>query len=277
MRFVVISGMSGAGKTTARFALEDLGYFAVDNLPPPLWPALVETLEAQGLKRAAAVVDIRAEAFLPDLEAALATLRQAGVRVQVVYLEASSEVLLKRYNLTRRVHPLGTGNLLAEIAQERRALAPVRALADVVVDTSQKTPRDLKAFLSTYLGEAEAFVLRLVSFGFKWGPPREADLVLDVRALPNPHYAPKLKPRTGADPEVAAYIFRPEFEAYYRALLTTTGLAADAARQAGRGLYTVAIGCTGGRHRSVATAIRLGEDLASRFTLEVEHRDVDKE
>ncbi len=270
MGFLVLSGLSGAGKTTARGFLEDLGYFMVDNLPPSLWPGLLEEAQARGLDRVGVVVDARALRFFAGLEEALDRLKPT-----VVYLEARPEVLLRRYNLTRRLHPLGAGNLFQEINQERQILGPLRARADLILDTSDLLPRELKASLSRFLGEEAPFALRLLSFGFQWGPPQEADLVLDVRLLPNPHYDPSLQPKTGLDPEVRAYVFR-EGEVYYRALLTVVGLAAEGAKGEGRGFYTVAIGCTGGRHRSVAVAERLAEDLASRFKVEVVHRDAAK-
>lgn len=272
MRFLVLSGLSGAGKTTARNALEDLGYFIVDNLPPVLWSDLVRTIEEGGVERAGVVVDARTLPFFGGLETALNELRPL-----VVFLEARPEVLLRRYNLTRRLHPLGAGNLMREIGEERKALAPLRERADLVLDTSDLSPRALMEALARFLGEARGFLLRLISFGFKWGPPQEADLVLDVRPLPNPHYDPLLKPKTGLDPEVRAYVFREETEPYYRALLTTLGLAAEGARREGRMAYTAAIGCTGGRHRSVAVAERLAEELSARFRVEVTHRDVEKE
>ena len=217
-------------------------------------------------------MDARALAFFQDLEEVLEALRPT-----VVYLEARPEVLLRRYNLTRRVHPLGAGNLMREIAEERRALAGLRGRAHLVVDTSELSPRGLKEALARFLGEEGGFLLRLVSFGFKWGPPQEADLVLDVRPLPNPHYDPALRPRTGLDPEVRRYVFSEAAEPYYRALLAVAGLAAEGARAEGRAFYTVAVGCTGGRHRSVAVAERLAEELSGRFAVEVVHRDVERE
>ncbi|BDG17425.1 RNase adapter RapZ [Thermus brockianus] len=272
MRFLVLTGLSGAGKTTAKGFLEDLGYFMVDNLPPSLWKSLLEGLAARGIVRAGVVLDARALPFFAELEEALAALRPV-----VVFLEARPEVLLRRYNLTRRLHPLGAGNLMREIEEERKALGNLRAQAHLVLDTSELSPRALKEALVRFLGEEAGFTLRLLSFGFKWGPPPEADLVLDVRPFPNPHYEPALKPKSGLDPEVKAYVFREDLEAYYRALLTVAGLAAEGAKAEGRAFYTVAVGCTGGRHRSVAVAERLAEELSGRFRVEVTHRDVAKE
>jgi UPF0042 nucleotide-binding protein len=272
MRFVVVSGQSGAGRTTAHFALEDLGYYSVDNLPPQLWPNLLNVLYPAGIEKIAVVIDVRAGKLLDDLDTTLYQLKPF-----LIYLEARSDVLLKRYNLSRRLHPLGTSNLLREIERERNLLSPLRDRADLVIDTSDRSPRDLKETLEQALGEDEGFLLRLMSFGFKWGPPQDADLVLDVRSLPNPFYDPKLKDQPGTNPEVAAYVFSNSGdETYYRALLTTIGLAAESAKKTGRAAYTVAIGCTGGRHRSVAVAERLTTELSGRFRVKLEHRDLEK-
>ena len=275
MRLVVLSGLSGAGKTTARFALEDAGYFTVDNLPPPLWGDLLDALARAGIERAAIVVDVRSAPWLEEVERALARARERA-EVQLVFLEARPEVLLARYNLTRRAHPLGEGRLALELERERAVLGRVRELADFVLDTSKTSARELVARVLELVGEPRGFLLRLVSFGFKWGPPPDADLVLDARGFPNPYYDEALRERPGTEPEVRAYVFPPEHEDRYRAMLTLVALSAEAARDEGRRGYTVAVGCTGGFHRSVAVANRLAEDLASRFAVEVEHRDLEK-
>ncbi len=274
MQLVLLSGLSGAGKTTARFALEDAGYYTVDNLPPPLWPELVERLAGVGVERAAIVVDVRAAPWIGTLEAVLAGLR-ARAGTTAIFLEARPEVLLRRYNLTRRVHPLGTGQLTRELQRERAALAPVRVLADFVIDTSDLAPRELKARILDLLGAGRRFLLRLVSFGFKWGLPQDADLVLDARGFPNPYYRPELKDRPGLNPEVQAYVLKGQ-EDRYQAMLALLGFAAEAAEREGRKGYTAAVGCTGGFHRSVALVLRLAEDLSSRFEVEVAHRDLEK-
>lgn len=272
MRFVVLSGQSGAGLTSARMALEDLGYFSVDNLPPQLWSDLLKTLATKGIQKVAVVVDIRTRDLLDSAEDILQSLKPF-----IIYLEAKADILLKRYNLSRRLHPLGMGNLLREIDEERSALSTLRDRADLVIDTSDRTPRQLKEALESSLGEEEGFLLRVLSFGFKWGPPQDADLVLDVRSLPNPFYDPELKTQPGTNPKVASYVFSDKkLEPFYRALLTTVGLSAEGARQTGRAAYTVAIGCTGGQHRSVAVAERLAQELSSRFRVELEHRDLEK-
>jgi len=275
MRLVLISGLSGAGKTTARFALEDSGYFTVDNLPPPLWLPLLDTLSRSGRQRAAIVVDVRSAPWFAELSGALSELKRRAEVVHI-FLEASPEVLLRRYNLTRRVHPLGSGSLGEELAREREALAPLRELADFVLDTSHVTARELKTRVLDLLGERREFLLRILSFGFKWGPPQEADLVLDARGFPNPYYEPELKEIPGTDPRVQSYVFTEETEDRYRAMLALVGISAEAARAEGRRGYTAAVGCTGGFHRSVAVALRLAEDLASRYAVEVRHRDLEK-
>lgn len=277
MRLVLLSGLSGAGKTTARFALEDAGFFTVDNLPPPIWKLLLEHLQGQAVERAAVVFDVRGAGWISELPVQLAALRQAGHRVEVVFLEARPEVLLRRYNLTRRLHPLGTGSLMSELARERRVLAPIRELSDFIIDTSETSPRALKSRLLDLLGEARGFLLRLVSFGFKWGPPQDADLVLDARGFPNPYYDPELREKPGTLPEVQAYVFAPGTEDRYQAMLRLVGLSAEAAQREGRGGYTVAVGCTGGYHRSAALVLRLAEDLSSRYEVEVMHRDLGKD
>lgn len=282
MRLIVISGHSGAGKSTARNTLEDLGYFTVDTLPPALWPDLVSELAEHSFEQVAVVFDIRGAAFIDQLEPVLNGLKTSGVALELIFLEASPDVLLGRYNLTRRLHPLGLGHLTSEFQAERRALAPVRALADLIIDTSTFKPQALAERLRAHLGEAAPFTLRLVSFGFKWGIPQDADLVLDVRTLPNPYYDPKLKLLTGTDPEVSAYVFGGQDggqgpEAYYEALLSTGNLVAEATAAQGRAAYTIAVGCTGGRHRSVATIERLADDLRHKFRVEKDHRDVAKE
>ncbi len=275
---MVISGLSGAGKSTALAHLEDLGYFAVDNLPPRLWEALLDALAGSGQEKVALGLDVRARAFLGESEPALAALRARGIATQLIFLEARPEVLLARYNLTRRAHPMGQGHLLRGIEAERELLAALRGRADWVIDTSARGPGELGEQLTALLGEARPFVLRLLSFGYKWAPPQVADLLLDARALPNPHWEEALRPRTGRDPEVAAYVFADErHEPYYQALRETAVRAAEAARAAGRSGYTVAVGCTGGRHRSVAVVERLARELADRFAIEKEHRDVDKD
>ena len=273
-RFVVLTGLSGAGKTTALHALEDLGYFTVDNLPPALWLELVASLRRTGQTRVVVGVDVRGRAFLGEVEEALRALQDAGVGPEIVFLEASDDVLVGRYNLTRRTHPLGQAPLSEDIASERQALGPLRALADAVLDTSAFSARRLTDELRERYGGERAFHLRLVSFGFKRGVPIDADNVFDLRALPNPFYDPALRPLDGRDAAVQAHVFSPEGLAFYSELRNFVRFLTLEARNAGRGSYTVAVGCTGGQHRSVAVAERLHRDLAETFATHTDHRDV---
>ena len=276
VRFVVLTGLSGAGKTTALHALEDLGYFTVDNLPPALWPELIASLRLEGQTRVVVGVDVRSRAFLDGVESTLRVLQETGVKPEVVFLEASDDVLVGRYNFTRRTHPLGEASLSEDIIFERRALSSLRALADVVLDTSAFSARRLTDELRERYGGERQFHLRLVSFGFKRGVPIDADNVFDLRALPNPFYDPALRPLDGRDAAVQAFVFSPEGLAFYSELRNFVRFLALGARNTGRGSYTVAVGCTGGQHRSVAVAERLHRDLAETFATHTDHRDVDE-
>ncbi len=275
-RFVVLTGLSGAGKTTALHALEDLGYFTVDNLPPALWPELVASLRREGQTRVVVGVDVRGRAFLSGVEDALRALQDAGIRPEIIFLEASDDVLVGRYNLTRRTHPLGDAPLSEDITSERQTLGPLRALADMVLDTSAFSARRLTDELRERYGGERRFHLRLVSFGFKRGVPIDADNVFDLRTLPNPFYDPALRPLDGRDAAVQAHVFSPEGLAFYSELRNFVKFLTLGARNAGRGSYTVAVGCTGGQHRSVAVVERLHRDLAETFATHTDHRDVDE-
>lgn len=274
MQFLVVSGLSGAGKNTSLRALEDAGFFVTDNLAPELWSAQYDLAQTAGITRVAVSTDSRTRAFLAAVEQGWARLaRREGVRL--LYLEASDDVLLRRYNLTRRGHPLSEGSLLLDFQRERELLASLRALADVVIDTGELSNTDLMARVVSIAGVEHGFDLRLMSFGFKHAPPRDADLVLDVRSLPNPYYEPRLAPLTGLDPDVAAYVFS-EGDAYYHALAAFVRESAERARAHRRRSYNVAIGCTGGQHRSVAVAERLARELTDLGAHVVDHRDVRK-
>jgi UPF0042 nucleotide-binding protein len=281
---LVVTGMSGAGRSTVGNALEDLGWYVVDNLPPQMLRPLVDLSErASGsLPKIAAIVDIRGGKLFTDVQEALHELR-ASARVRVLFLDATDAVLVRRFEQVRRPHPLqGDGTLLDGITKERERLEELRETSDIVVDTSELNIHQLATSISEKFAEAEAPGVRvtIVSFGFKYGLPADADLVADMRFLPNPFWIPELKALTGLDAEVSAYVMggegAQEFVAAYAKALSPVlaGYQRENKRHA-----TIAIGCTGGKHRSVA----VGEILASLLrgepgvVVNVKHRDLGRE
>lgn len=273
-RCVILTGLSGAGKTTALHALEDIGFYTVDNIPPSLWPNLVRQAMLAKQPRIAIGVDVRTRAFLSEVDSSLQMLRGQGVKPEVIFLDAADDVLVKRYNFTRRTHPIGEALLSNDIATERAALSSLRSQADVVYDTSRTSSRELTEKLWEHFGKASHFRLRFVSFGFKHGVPTDADNVFDLRALPNPFYVPELRVVDGRDERVQSFVFTPTTLEFYSKMREFIRHLTSMAQGAGRSSYTIAIGCTGGQHRSVAVAERLCRDLAEHFTTSVEHRDV---
>jgi UPF0042 nucleotide-binding protein len=280
---VVITGFSGAGKSTAMAAFEDEGYFCVDNLPPEMIRSLVDLFMHEGSKvaRAAVVSDARGGTYFEGLAAMLEDLRAAGVRHRVLFLEADEEALLTRYKETRRRHPLApTGSVADGIRRERELLAPVRERADVVVNTGQLTAAMLRRKLTDELLQSKTpgrLAVTFQSFGFKYGTSRDADLLFDVRFLPNPHYEPELRPLTGADARIVDYINRDgALDAFYEHLEPMLDYLLPQYLAEGKAHLVVAIGCTGGRHRSVAVALHLAERYAGRqgYVVDVLHRDV---
>jgi UPF0042 nucleotide-binding protein len=283
-RFVVLTGVSGSGKSQAMRALEDLGYFCVDNLPIVLIPTLAElTLRASSeIPQAAIVVDVREGAMLERFPAIYRTLkRKRGLDPILIFLDASDEALVRRFSETRRPHPLGPDRPPIEgIREERRRLAPIRALADEIVDTSDMTVHELRqAFMAMARGggAGRAPLVTLLSFGFKHGLPPDADLVFDVRFLPNPNFVPKLRTRTGRDRRVVAFLARfPETAEFVERVSALLRFLLPQYAAEGKSYVTVAIGCTGGRHRSVALAEALRRRLADLegIRLRVRHRDI---
>jgi RNase adapter protein RapZ len=280
---VVITGFSGAGKSTAMAAFEDEGYFCVDNLPSEMIRSLVDLFMHAGSKvaRAAVVSDARGGSYFEGLVEMLDGLRAHGVRHRVVFLEANEETLLTRYKETRRRHPLApTGSVAEGIRRERELLGPVRERADVVLSTTGLTAAMLRRRLTDELFPARTpgrLVVTFQSFGFKYGPSRDADLVFDVRFLPNPHYEPELRPLTGDDPNVVAYINRDgALDAFYEHLDPLLDYLLPQYLAEGKAHLVVAVGCTGGRHRSVAIARHLAERYAGQngYLVDVHHRDV---
>ena len=280
---VVVTGMTGAGRSTAAKELEDLGYFVVDNLPPELVSDVVRLVdEKQGTDQpVAAVVDVRAGVFFESLQEQLAQ----GVpsrRTTLLYLEADDDILVRRQEAARRPHPLqATGRLLDGIARDREVMAALRGDADLVIDTTRLNVHQLKEKVAQAFGSPEAVGLRItvVSFGFKYGVPVDADLLADMRFLPNPFWVPELRHRTGQDADVATYVKdRPDAQEFLDRYLPVIQTVGEGYLREGKRFMTVAIGCTGGKHRSVA----MSEEIAARlraFGLEAEasHRDLGRE
>jgi UPF0042 nucleotide-binding protein len=284
LQLAVVTGLSGAGRNTAARCLEDLGWFVVDNLPPSLISAVVELASrAQGgVQRVAVGVDIRSRAFSSDLRAALGELATRGARPRVLFLEASDEVLVQRYEANRRPHPLQSGDrLLSGISRERALLADLRGEADLVIDTSRLNVHELRRQIDAAFAEQAAPTLRatVLSFGYKYGLPVDADLVADMRFLPNPHWVPELQPHTGRDADVRDYVLgQPGAGDFLDRWVDMFGVVADGYRREGKRYVTIAVGCTGGKHRSVAVAEELSRRLAGDGTdVRVVHRDLGRE
>ena len=281
----IITGFSGAGKSTAMNVFEDAGYFCVDNLPPGMIESLIELFLHEGSKvqRAAVVSDVRGGEYFEALQAVLDDLERTGLAHRVLFLDAADETLLNRYKETRRRHPLAPGGSIADgIAAERAQLDALKARADVVIDTTGMTAAMLRdkivdAFLSQHA--TTRLAVTFASFGFKHGPPRDADLMFDVRFLPNPHYEPALRPLTGLDPRVVEFIDRDgKLSELYGLLEPLLDYLLGQYVVEGKSYLVVAIGCTGGRHRSVAIAEHLAERYDGRedVLVAVTHRDVEK-
>lgn len=285
----LVTGLSGAGRSTAAKVLEDLGWFVVDNLPPELISTMVDlgarsAREADdGVTRIAVVMDVRSRAFTGDLASVIKELDGRGTRPRVLFLEASDALLIRRFEQLRRSHPLqGAGRLSDGIAAERVLLAPLRADADLVIDTTALSVHDLRATIESAFGNESTAETRVtvLSFGYKYGLPMDADLVVDVRFLPNPHWIPELRPHTGLDPDVRDYVLGQEsageFLDRYHDLIR---LISAGYRREGKRYLTLAVGCTGGKHRSVAISEELASRLAAQdgLSVRVEHRDLGRE
>ncbi|MEE8331309.1 MAG: RNase adapter RapZ [Acidimicrobiia bacterium] len=280
---IVITGMSGAGKSRAAIDLEDLGFEVVDNLPPALIKDVVNhvDLEDRPSARLAVIVDTRRGLEFDELELAIARIAGSGVKTSVLFLDASNEALLNRYSENRRPHPVAADSIPESIAKEREALADVRARADVVIDTTDRSVHQLRELIrEAFSAEVPAQPMRVSvrSFGFKYGAPREVDLLLDVRFLPNPHWDPELRPLTGTDPIVSDYVLDSEDAASFLEKVTDlVTFLIPRFQVEGKSYVTIGIGCTGGRHRSVAIADELGKRLAKgEVDVAVRHRDIEK-
>jgi RNase adapter protein RapZ len=277
---VIITGMSGAGRSTAARSLEDLGWYVVDNLPPALLPTMLDLAGRASLAGIAAIVDVRSRAFSTDLKSAIASLAARGVSPQVVFLEASDDVLVRRFENVRRPHPMqDTGRVLDGIVGERELLRAVRGDSDLVLDTSALNVHELRARMHEYFGgDTEAGPrIHIMSFGYKYGLPVDADLVADCRFLPNPHWMPELRPFSGLDAPVRDYVLgQPAASAFLNAYLPVLEISLAGFEKEGKRFVTLAVGCTGGKHRSVAIAEQLAARLSGR-TVTVTHRDLGRE
>jgi RNase adapter protein RapZ len=277
MRIIIVTGVSGAGKSTALRALEDAGYFCVDNLPLPLMSRFVELLAAQAETEQAAVgVDAREGEFLSSAREVFGALRKEGHQLEVLFLDADDDVLVRRFSETRRRHPLSGDDLREGIAREREILRPLREDASAYVDTANLNVHQLKGVIhERYRRSADVLAVTLLSFGFKHGLPAEADLVLDVRFLPNPYFVEALSASTGEESSVREFVLgnddAREFLEKSQSLLE---FLLPRAEREGKAYLTVAVGCTGGRHRSVAVVQELAKRLPRRHPLTVRHRDL---
>ena len=282
---VILTGVSGSGKSTALRALEDAGFYCVDNLPIVFLEKLLELSghTAGEVSRIALVVDAREGRFLGDAPRVIQEVRQKGNDVQVLFLDASDDSLVRRYSETRRRHPLaGEGGSVPDgIAAERRALADLKTIADEVIDTTTLNVHELKRLVSRRFvaGGGARLGVTVVSFGFRFGIPTHADMVLDVRFLPNPYFIPELKPLPGTDPKVAGFVLgQPDAKAFLERLVELFGFLLPRYQTEGKSYLTIAIGCTGGKHRSVALAAALADRLeAGGQPIRLWHRDVEKE
>lgn len=286
MRIVIVTGISGAGKSTALKMLEDVGYFCVDNLPVPLLPKFMEMLILPGSEytKVALGIDIRSSQKFVQLQETLEKLREKGVKFEILFLDASDQALIKRYKETRRSHPLaGEGRVDKGIDEERRRLVFLKQQADYIIDTSQMITRELRAEIHKIFVENKNYknlYVTILSFGFKYGIPGDADLVFDVRFLPNPYYITELRPMSGNDAPVRDYVMNSETARIFLDKLTdmVQFLIPNYVAE-GKNQLVIAIGCTGGKHRSVtlANALYYALEQEEGYGLKIEHRDIEKD
>lgn len=283
IHLVIVTGMSGAGKTVAIQSFEDLGYFTIDNMPPTLVPKFLQLVETtQDNDKIAMVVDMRSRSFFSEIQQVLDEIKNNdGLDFKILFLDAADTELVARYKETRRSHPLAAdGRILDGIKLERELLAPLKNMSQNVVDTTDLTPRALRKTISEHFSDStklQSFRVEVVSFGFKYGIPLDADLVFDVRFLPNPYYQPELRNQTGLDKAVYDYVMNhTESEEFYQHLVALIKPILPGYKKEGKSVLTIAVGCTGGQHRSVAFAQRLADDLANDWTVHSSHRDKDR-
>lgn len=283
MEFIIVTGMSGAGKSRASDALEDIGFYCVDNMPPSLIPAFAEVCRRGELAKVAAITDVRGGALFHDINNVLNEMLSAGIDYRILFLDATNEVLVRRYKETRRKHPLCDINnisILDAVERERELLTEVRARADYIVDTSHISASQLKQRLtSLFLGDSSlALNIQCMSFGFKYGGATEADLVFDVRCLPNPYYLDDLRPLTGLDEPIREYVMSfPQSAGYAERMLSLIDFSVPLYCGEGKSQLVIAIGCTGGKHRSVVMTELLYHHLEEQgYRVSVNHRDIAK-
>ena len=282
---IIVTGMTGAGRSTAAKALEDLGWFVIDNLPPLLLPSVVDMITAETDEdetKIAVVVDVRSRGFFADLRGAIDTMAERGVRPRVLFLEASNDVLVRRQEAARRPHPLqGGSRLLDGIAREREMVRDLRGEADVLIDTSSLNVHQLADKVVTAFAESDSPRMRatVVSFGFKYGIPVDADMVVDMRFLPNPHWIPDLRPMSGLDEPVRDYVLeQPDAGVFLDRLEALISTADEGFLRERKQYLNLAVGCTGGKHRSVAMAEELGRRMRERdIETTIVHRDLGRE
>lgn len=283
IQLVVVTGMSGAGKTVAMQSFEDLGYFCVDNMPPALLGKFWELVKESGkISKVALVIGLRSRAFYDEIFGMLQELDDGNdnLRPKILFLDASDEELVARYKETRRAHPLAMdGRVLDGIQRERELLSEIKSKAQLVIDTSKISPRQLREelFLNFESDQSTAFHVNVMSFGFKYGVPIDADIVMDVRFLPNPYYVKDLREKTGNDQAVYDYVMNSEMtEEFYQQFIKMLRFVMSGYQKEGKSSVTIAIGCTGGQHRSVALANRIGKALQEKYPVNITHRDMAK-
>ncbi|EAG4403477.1 RNase adapter RapZ [Listeria monocytogenes] len=280
LKLVIITGMSGAGKTVAMQSLEDLGYFCVDNLPPSLLPKFWELMkESDKMDKIALVMDLRGREFFDSIEPALDELDNTNfITTKILFLEADDKVLVSRYKETRRHHPLEpNGSVLDGINAERELLSDLKGRSQLVINTSNMAPRELRERINNEFQteDKDIFNVQLMSFGFKYGIPIDADLVFDVRFLPNPHYIDKMRPLTGLDEDVYEYVMKwPETQTFLDKLVDLLMLTLPFYKREGKTQLVIAIGCTGGQHRSVALTEFVGKAIQQKYETTISHRDM---
>lgn len=279
IELVVITGMSGAGKTVVVQSLEDLGFYCIDNLPPMLFPKFIDLIgQSEGIEKVALVVDLRGREFFTSLQQMFHQLEADAIGYKIIFLDADDSILVRRYKETRRKHPLAAdGTLLERIEEERKILASIRQKAHIVIDTSELRPLELKHRVSQIFAQNGSLSIQFLSFGFKYGVPIDVDLMFDVRFLPNPHYIDYLRPQTGQDVAVYDYVMQwPETKQFAEKLNDLFRFLFPLYLKEGKSQLVIGIGCTGGKHRSVTLTEYFYQLFKDDYTCEMMHRDIKK-